>query len=109
MKNFSGVEGFRSRIVFCWYFGRDAIRKKCDRSWKFNFDLNGGNNETKNTIRLFNYFYNQGNIKSSNLFLDEKEINNSIFEKIDQLPDIFLPGQIYNCKLLIKTENCFGM
>ena len=79
----------------------DIIRTSCDGGWEFNFDLFGGNNETENTIKIYNYFLNAPDSHSSNLYLHFSNIP-AEFESFDRNP-IYIPGEEGNFFSLLST------
>ena len=68
------------------------IRENCNNGWNLNFDLFGGNNETKNTIKIYNYFRVLNNGNSSNLFLNVTNLSPNDFRPIKPAA-IYIPGE----------------
>ena len=66
------------------------IRTSCDGGWEFNFDLFGGNKETDNTIKIYNYFL-RADSHSSNLYLNVSNVPNE-YEPFEPNP-IYIPGE----------------
>ena len=83
---------FTQRVRFCYYGAeRDMIRTSCDENWEFNFNLFGGNNETENTIKIYNYFLNAPDSHSSNVYLNSSSIPSEL--KPFQPNPIYVPGE----------------
>ena len=79
------------------------ISENCNNGWNFNFDLFGGNNETKNTIKIYNYFRVLNNGNSSNLFLNVTNLSPNDFRPINPAT-IYIPGEFE-----IRFCNCTNM
>ena len=95
---FSTTSGFDFKVTFCYFWGRDGITEgNCDKGWKYNFELYGGTKHSKNTIKIFKYWYKRAGYYSTNLF--SKEVSEHIQNlSIDANP-IFVPGTRFHCKL----------
>ena len=83
----------------------DIIGTSCDSGWEFNFDLFGGNNETENTIKIYNYFLNAPDSHSSNLYLNFSNIS-AEFESFDRNP-IYIPGEEGNFFFSLEYSEIF--
>ena len=79
------------------------IRTSCDRGWEFNFDLFGGNNETENTIKMYNFFWAETNSHSSNAYLNSSSIPIEL-ESIQPNP-IYVPGEAQSFKYKFFLHN----
>ena len=96
---------FTKQLRFCYYgAARDIIGTSCNGGWEFNFDLFGGNNETENTIKIFNYFLNAPDSQSSNLYLNFSNVP-AEFESFDPNP-IYIPGEEGNFFYLEYSGIC---
>ena len=67
------------------------IRTSCDGGWEFNFDLFGGNSETDNTVKIYNYFLRAQDSHSSNLYLNVSTVPNE-YKPFKPNP-IYIPGE----------------
>ena len=79
------------------------IREKCDNEWKFNFQLFGGDNETQNTKKLYNYFLSE-QPPSSNLFTSAQ--NSSSVLQPNSPFIIYIPGEM---RKIFSITSTFAM
>ena len=82
-------EDFREKVHFCYTPGRDVLLQVCrpEQGWNLNFARYGGTAETRNTIKVHNFY---GRIAVITTVLTLNKTNPYPFD--DEQAPLYLPG-----------------